>query len=211
MENKSNSKIVLGIIVGLIIGGIVSGVGTYFIMNNKSSDKSTVVEDKKENNQVNENVVENNGISGQYYLFGDTIEKRRYYLALDNTDISVGKKDENKKVYLVDMNLSASQPTIKEINLMELFKSFYDKKINDLPTILAEGTTNEMPKSNCESYSIQYGDAREAYMSDWTKGVAFTVNYSCVFKNGTAAMGLGSEIYYLNVDTMKVTFVTSKN
>ena len=80
-----------------------------------------------------------------------------------------------------------------------------------MPTILAEGTTNAMPKSKCESYSIHYGDANEAYMTNWTKEIAFSVNYSCHFSGGNSSMGLGTEIYALNVDTMNVYFVTSKD
>lgn len=215
MENKTGTKLFLGIIIGLIIGGIIAGVSTYFCMNSKKTENVATGDKTKENknDRADQTVVDNDSLSGQYYLFGGVGQKRRYYLALTDADMTANDKD--KKTYLIDMNLSDSKPSIKEINLSELIQPLYEKKINSLPTTLAEGTINAMPKSKCESYSIQYGDAmNDAYMTDWTKEIAFTVNYACNFTHeagGKATMGLGTEIYALNIDTMKTYFVASKD
>lgn len=208
-------KTIIGIIIGLLVG--VGAVGAYLYFNNSNGDtKNNKEENKEEVKNDNEMVDEKEGINGQYYLFDGLINKRRYYLALDSaystTDINTSGL-EDKKTYLVDMNLSSSQPAIKEINLASLLKPFYDKKINNLPETLAAGTTNAMPKSECTGYSIKYGEVNDIPMVDWTKEVAFEVAYTCNYLHngvGKAEHSLGTEIYKLDIEKMVITHLGSK-
>lgn len=212
MENKKRFPIVTVLLV-LIIIGLVAYIICDKVLN--KNDETTIVtqnEIGEGKTDVNEEVQEEElkGLQGRFYLLEGYNLRRRYYLALDNADLA----DENgnsidfrdKKVYLVDMDLSDKNEFIKEIDLAKLIEGVYNEKINSLPNVLAEGTVNATNKSDINYYTISYYSAD--FPVNGEKEIPFAIGYGAVHDyegmSNAATLSLGKENYILNVETMTV-------
>ena len=210
-KNGSIISVVILTILVVVLGGYI--VYDKTLSNDTvTSTKSTEKESTSEQN-VNESISTNNqkeSLEGQFYILEGLRQKRRYYLAFDNAE-TLGEDNRfidyrQKKVYLVDMNLSNTNDFIKEIDFPSLINDVYNEKINNLPSVLNQGTVNEINKSQCTEYRIQYTTSDD-YMFDGAKEIPFGIYYACFYNDGQniSELSLGTEYYKLDVTNMKVT------
>ena len=145
---------------------------------------------------------------------------RRYFLVFDKKlfeNVPIGSMQDDYRNFntsILDM-VFPNQASVKNIDLAGHLKSFYDSKIANLPTILAEGSNIAKPKSECTDFKATYGsiytnsaisleelDELEKKINV-NEDVPFMITYVCM--DGTGEQGVGSEYFVFNIPNEKLT------
>lgn len=148
------------------------------------------------------------------YLIGDIYTKRRYYLGI--TDLDAEQDTRGKETYIIDTNRLGSKDGIKKYDLKNILNQAESNRVASLPDILAEGTTNATPKTDCQSYKIVAGDPVDwpspvdwTIATDWNDKLPLTIYMSCMMENG-GELSLGTGLYSLDPNTNELTQLTDK-
>jgi len=215
-RRKPTGLICSVVILAILVVGLAGYIVYDLVTRSNSGDKAKceTVATQKEVDAVNPSESMKSFV-GRFYMAGNLVTKERYYFLFDKPQESGddgffgGYLDE--KAYILDLAASNSDELIREYNLRELIEPLLDRKIKRLPEVLAAGTTNSMPKSDCDKYVVSYDpepSTQIMYGYDAEKYAVLTVGYTCQVKDDsgktTLEMGLGAEDVLIDVEGHKV-------
>ena len=146
-------------------------------------------------------------------LIGDLSTQRKYYLG--TTSLDPGQDAREKDMYIIDVTQLGSADGVKKYDLKPALEQAVAHKVAGLPDMLAEGTDNATPKSDCQSYRVTVLEPNNVadgiignweIMTDWSDALPLGLYMACITSNG-AELSLGSDLYSLVPSTNELFLV----